>query len=499
MYTRTLGGIKECFESIYKNCYTCAPPMVLCTNKCYCNNNYYWNRTTCLACDSSCSICNGPLLSDCLLNNITNNKICKDGYFFHSDTCDNVTYYNCFPCDPSCFSCTGPDSTDCNSCIQNATLQSNNSCLCSEGWSGTPPLCIRNYFTAGLFVISSNQAVIVFSEPLKEQLFNSNLSVFLNKENFSINMINSSSYLVKIVYDESNLQNKSLKLLIIGSIVSQYNSLLLTQNLNTIINPCQYLNFTLSITLTLENSLILSFHEKLLLPLIQKDMKLSISNIKDYSFIVTEYSVSSYLINVTYNENIGNNSELVFKFTNPVYSMCNHSLMTLKYEFDLNPTVLSYEALAIYNSEQTSTTVTQSITVGSVSISILNLNFITLWSFWNTIQLLCYIRLSSIRLPPKFNGQLKGLIKFNMIPNVFEYFLNEKDYKITEPQLLNFGFTTSLIFFNCGRMITIGLALFAFFVVCIIAKLLLFLTPCKSTLLTLKVDSLIQSFRVLGC
>ena len=69
---------------------------------------------------------------------------------------------------------------------------------------------------------------------------------------------------------------------------------------------------------------------------------------------------------MTYNENIGNNSELVFKFTNPVYSMCNHSLMTLKYEFDLNPTVLSYEALAIYNSEQTSTTVTQSITVGSV-------------------------------------------------------------------------------------------------------------------------------------
>ena len=41
LYTRTLGGIKECFESIYKNCYTCAPPMVLCTNKCYCNNNYY--------------------------------------------------------------------------------------------------------------------------------------------------------------------------------------------------------------------------------------------------------------------------------------------------------------------------------------------------------------------------------------------------------------------------------------------------------------------------
>ena len=41
LFARTLGGIQECFVSIYNNCYTCASPMNLCTSICYCNNNFY--------------------------------------------------------------------------------------------------------------------------------------------------------------------------------------------------------------------------------------------------------------------------------------------------------------------------------------------------------------------------------------------------------------------------------------------------------------------------
>ena len=184
--------------------------------------------------------------------------------------------------------------------------------------------------------------------------------------------------MVKILYDETILQNRSLQISILGEIVSEKNSLLSTQSLKSIINPCYFLTFNLSITLTSDNSLLLSFYQKLLSPLTQQNIELYISSVKDFSFALNEYSVSSYFINITYNENIENNSSLTFKFSNPIYSVCNDSLSILEYYFILNPTVLSYEAAVSYKSEQTSTTVTQSKTIGSLLLSLLNLNFITL-------------------------------------------------------------------------------------------------------------------------
>ena len=82
-----------------------------------------------------------------------------------------------------------------------------------------------------------------------------------------------------------------------------------------------------------------------------------------------------------------------------------------------------------------------------------------------------------------------------MAPNIFGYFLNESDYTITNPQFVDFGFKSSLIFFNCGSMISIGIALFAFFLVCVLAKLLLLVIPYKLISLRSTVDSLIQSFK----
>ena len=82
-----------------------------------------------------------------------------------------------------------------------------------------------------------------------------------------------------------------------------------------------------------------------------------------------------------------------------------------------------------------------------------------------------------------------------MFPNVFGYLLNESDYTINERQFVNFGYKSSQIFFNCGNMITIGLVLFAFLLVCLLAKFLLFIIPFKLVSLRTKVDSLIQSFK----
>ena len=239
LYPHTLGGIQECFESIYDNCYTCAASMTLCTTICYCNNNFYWDGTSCSACDSSCSICNGPLPSDCLLKTVSNKNFCKDGYFFHSDTCDSATFYNCFPCDPSCFDCIGPALNDCTSCMQNATLQSNGTCSCSQGWSGVPPACVRIYFNAFLSVNANDEATIIFSEPLAYELNNSNVNVFVNSvsQNFSMKMIDESTWFIEPVYLEDISENSNIEILILGYIVSEKNSLLWTSKLSSVLYP----------------------------------------------------------------------------------------------------------------------------------------------------------------------------------------------------------------------------------------------------------------------
>ena len=237
LYARKMGGIQECFESAYNNCYTCAFPMTLWNSICYCNNSFYWDGTTCSACSSSCLVYNGSKPGDCLLKTKSLSNVCSDGYFYYS--CDSATYYNCFPCDPSCFDCTGPLSNECTSCIHNATLQSNGACSCSQGWSGVPPVCIRNYFTAVLSVNASDAATIIFSEPLEKQLSYSNLSVFLNniQQDFSITMVDESSWIIQPVYLEDVAENSKLEILMLGFVVSKNNSLLSTLSLTSTLYP----------------------------------------------------------------------------------------------------------------------------------------------------------------------------------------------------------------------------------------------------------------------
>ena len=161
-------------------------------------------------------------------------KVCTNGYFYYSENCDGATFSNCFACDPTCFDCNGHFSNDCTSCSQNATLQSNNTCLCSQGWSGTPPLCSRVYFTASLSVNASDYAEIAFSEPLAQNLTTSNISVSINgvKQSLFNIVIDNSNFIVNIVFDQNITKGNVLEILFSENIVSQKNALLSTSVMN---------------------------------------------------------------------------------------------------------------------------------------------------------------------------------------------------------------------------------------------------------------------------
>jgi hypothetical protein len=59
-------------------------------------------------------------------------------------------------------------------------------------------LCTRNYFSAVLSINASDVGKIVFSEPLAQQLSDSDFVLLANKkkQNFSIVMIDFSSYFI---------------------------------------------------------------------------------------------------------------------------------------------------------------------------------------------------------------------------------------------------------------------------------------------------------------
>ena len=233
-------GILDCYGPLYNNALSCQYFMNLCNDACFCNNNYFWNGKTCLPCNSSCLTCNGPLTSDCLLNATDSiNKICTAGYFYQDGLCASITNLSCLACDPSCSTCSGSGPNNCASCMQNAILQSNNTCLCSQGWSGVSSFCVRNTFKAILSLNASDVATLTFSEPLAYNLILSNLSVFVNSQaqNFSITMINELTWLIEPVYLKDISENSSLEILMIGYIVSKNNSLLSTSKLSSVLYP----------------------------------------------------------------------------------------------------------------------------------------------------------------------------------------------------------------------------------------------------------------------
>ena len=472
-----------CSGKLFNQCLTCPINSLLNSqNQCVCNTTYYWNGTLCVSCNETCLTCSGSLPNQCLscpLNsnlNSQNQCVCNTSYYWNNTDCNK--------CDPTCLTCSGSSSNQCLSCPLNSTLIASNECLsCSD-----PHAIVENN------VCVCNQGF--YNDSLTNTCLNCNSScsacnnsvTCLQCSDSNTILINSECFCKPSYLPVKNTCKKCWKIyeftnnscycpnLCTDCLVSQCTSCVENAHLQGSscvcdisyfgATSCLYSNFTLLVTLNSENSLLLSFIEEPLIPLNFNDIKISITSIKDYSFTLIKYSNLSYLVNVTYNEDIPENCTLTLEFVSPIYSIYNGNLTTLQYTFTLASKVWNTNAAISYQSEQTASTATQSCTIGSFSVSLLNLNFVTLWNFLNIIQLLCYIRLSDVSLPPKFNGQLKGLQKFNMIPNVFTYFLNENDHKMPNKKYVTFGYSSSILFFNAGSWMTTGICLLTVFLIC---------------------------------
>ncbi|OMJ77239.1 hypothetical protein SteCoe_23237 [Stentor coeruleus] len=82
------------------------------------------------------------------------------------------------------------------------------------------------------------------------------------------------------------------------------------------------------------------------------------------------------------------------------------------------------------------------------------MNFVSLWSFLSTMQIIIYLRITNIPLPQKLNALLKAFQKTSSLPNPFVYAIDIQKSSKTSQVFYNFGYKTTNLLLNLGNLLT---------------------------------------------
>ena len=95
------------------------------------------------------------------------------------------------------------------------------------------------------------------------------------------------------------------------------------------------------------------------------------------------------------------------------------------------------------------------ISTASVSffLSLSTFQFMSFWTFLNTLQILIYVRITQIYIPPKLNAMLASFRSTIGYSNIFTYFINSNEYDVPQEAFYQFGFKTTSLLLNIGHLI----------------------------------------------
>ena len=190
------------------NC-VCPGNSVIANNTCTCPAGTYLacspncnspSVANCNKCHSSCETCSGPLGTDCLS--------CEDAYLHEDRTCgpcQDGTYLeeeNCLECDDMCETCESLEV--CTSCIENAYLNSNSTCVCEFPFFVNQTVCQRDYFYASISIDKDNEVTVSFTDSLQKDLSKSDFQFSLKNQTinyeFSVEKTSSNEYKIEMEF-----------------------------------------------------------------------------------------------------------------------------------------------------------------------------------------------------------------------------------------------------------------------------------------------------------
>lgn len=367
-----IDGVCNCVESSVQAGFECVT----------CEEGYYLDQSSCVKCEEKCKNCNSTECLECNSGFYLNNSDCEkcvSGCLVCTETdcsqCDSGFFLNdtnCEGCKENCILC---NSTDCLVCDEYSDLIEGE-CMCKQENKGV--YCSLNTLLLQIYVNQDNSLVFMFSNAVSLSKNDLNIYVSNKSQEFNLNELNASTYLVIIEFVKDVKEGNELKI-----------------------------NFKVSFVL--KNQFTLEY---------------------------VQISVNLYSKNVEVIKTIE-------KFYESVYS-----------------------TTAVY------------ACVAATSFTSINPSPASLWNFLSSVQLLTYLYMLKIPYSNRTIGLLKGLRKYNMFPNLFEFIVetNGSDHEYTKAK--DIGFTTNSILKNIGNIFSM---LICFLVLYYILRLLAMLFAFKKT------------------
>ena len=473
---------KEC-SSTANYCTACYSVATASGGVCTCPVGHTADPMDCQVCDLSCTTCAASGASQCLscastfslAGTAPSKCICPFGTYLSAVP-------SCLPCHVYCLTCSGPASGNCLSCNYGATLSgpSPNSCVClppttttssPDQCSACASTCVScaNDADTGCVTCFSNALVMYppgpcvcmpgfFPSPGSAhcQACSAVCSGCFGPREDQCNACKTHAILQgsQCACDINYQSNPDAS-----------NCVYLLPPLTENSPPIPQLSASLQVLLN--NSLALDFTSTLKSELQYSDLTLEVLDVSDGDIplrwtLQPRVKSLSYSLNLTFVTILpGNTSEvtLLFPDNSKIQSIqgahLNISTLTgLLHPLPAKPTS------GISLSSQAATTAaaaSQTAIAASTLSSLINGSPSNFWSLLNQLQLITYIPLSTLPIPPRFASTLAALNVNSFLTNPFSYAFQTHSYgNCTSVNAFaeNYGIETSLLLLNAGIMFT---------------------------------------------
>jgi hypothetical protein len=466
--------LKDSCRACHSDCETCTEAGICESCKfensvagkegCDCAEGFYKKDQQCIACQPGCKSCNETTCLKCLDEFAQVKKdscYCPDG-FFEDFGSDSGNYTACRRCHDSCKTCN--NSNSCIECYTQGAVIAKRGCSCPDRFTqiglkcvecltwnsltGTCVFCDRNQYFSNLSCFNCPDLCLRCNQ---EKCFECKKNAFLNKD---------------FCECETYYQGKS---------------------------ECLERNFFVKVELVERDMILVNFSLPLKEKLSPGNFEIRVKGSLVASLLKNE-GADSYSIQFEILEELHYSTEVVLKFMENVLSVINSTLEENTFSFKLSPLkVDEKEAKKQEIKLQAKSTLYITFTI-TVLLSLMNWNFVSIWSFINIIQILLCLLFIDVKLPFEFQYTLIALNESVKIFNIFELFLKKESFPEMRTSWKHSGLSSVSFLLNFGHLVTIFILIIVSFIVSYFFKKLSMFRPFSYEFIKKRIENYNKSF-----
>jgi hypothetical protein len=201
-----------------------------------------------------------------------------------------------------------------------------------------------------------------------------------------------------------------------------------------------------------DNDLTLTFSAEV--DLTVSDLSLAIEGLTDFTFTLEELSAKEWKIILDTSQAISDGARVTVTITNPSIGgealLANYTVAGSLTSQSAPVTPEEAQAAAI---GATTTAASTTAVFSSIALSFTSGSMSSVWGMINNIQIIGYLPMMHIDLPIGLSSFFKSMLDFNLVPNLFEYFVTDdspKNFKSAH----RVGIDSSLFLMNAGELFT---------------------------------------------